>query len=98
MNADKSSDGPAGDDAGVPGLTHSARLGLFLFAIYLILYGGFVGLNAFAPQKMGEPIESLGGINIAIAYGIGLIVAALVLAVIYMLLCRGEGESQEAGQ
>ena len=28
----------------------STRLGLFLFAVYLVLYGGFVLLAAFAPQ------------------------------------------------
>ena len=28
------------------------RLGLLLFGIYLVLYGGFVFLNAFSPQTM----------------------------------------------
>ena len=32
--------------------TYNARVGLVLFVIYLILYGGFVFLNAFAAETM----------------------------------------------
>lgn len=66
----------------------NARLGLQLFAVYLVLYGGFVLLNAFAPQTM--EITPVGGINLAILYGFGLIIAALVLALIYGAICKGE--------
>jgi len=61
--------------------TYNARLGMVLFVVYLILYGGFVFLNAFAPSAM--EITPLAGVNLAIWYGLGLIVAALVLALIY---------------
>jgi uncharacterized membrane protein (DUF485 family) len=57
------------------------KLGLILFAIYLVLYGGFVVLNAFWPESM--EYTPLAGVNVAIWYGFGLIVAALVLALIY---------------
>lgn len=63
----------------------NARYGLILFAIYLLLYGGFVGLCAFSYETMGQTYY---GINLALWYGTGLIVAALVLAGIYMGLCR----------
>ena len=63
----------------------NARAGLWLFFAYLALYAGFMGLAAFAPQAMGMPI--LAGVNLAITYGIGLIVGALVVAAIYMWLC-----------
>jgi uncharacterized membrane protein (DUF485 family) len=59
----------------------STRLGLFLFAVYLALYSGFVLLAAFAPQAMEA--TPLAGVNLAIWYGFGLIAAALVLALIY---------------
>lgn len=62
------------------------RLGLWLFAVYLLLYAGFVGLSAFAPQEMSK--TPFWGINVAVLYGLGLIVAALVLALLYTLLCR----------
>lgn len=66
----------------------NARLGLWLFAIYLALYLGFVFLSAFAAQTMERPV--LAGLNLAIVYGFGLIVAALVMALIYGMLCKAE--------
>jgi len=83
------------DDPGAPrGWSHNARLGLVLFVIYLLFYGGFVGLATFAPNAMGRP--ALAGVNLAVVYGFGLIVAALVLAVVYMLLCRTEAPATDA--
>ena len=64
----------------------STRLGLFLFAVYLVLYGGFVLLAAFSPRAMEA--TPLAGVNLAIWYGFGLIVAAIVLALIYGWACR----------
>ena len=59
-----------------------------LFLVYLLFYGGFVGLATFAPNALARP--ALAGVNLAVVYGFGLIVAALVLALVYMLLCRAE--------
>lgn len=64
----------------------NARYGLVLFVIYLALYGGFMGLSAFRPGLMAS--TPFGGVNLAILYGLGLIVAALLLALVYMVLCR----------
>ena len=64
----------------------NARAGLWLFALYLALYAGFVGLSAFAPGLMAR--APFGGLNLAILYGMGLIAAALVLALVYMATCR----------
>lgn len=56
-------------------------LRLTLFFLYLLLYGGFVLLNTFAPSTMeATPVA---GVNVAILYGFGLIIAAFVLALIY---------------
>ncbi|MCI0358104.1 MAG: DUF485 domain-containing protein [Planctomycetaceae bacterium] len=63
----------------------NARAGLVLFFVYLAAYAGFMGLAAFAPQAMGTPV--LAGVNLAITYGMGLIVGALVVAAIYMWIC-----------
>jgi len=64
----------------------TSKLGLLLFAGYLLLYGGFVLLAAFAPYVL----ETLpfAGVNLAIWYGFGLIVAAIVVALIYGWACR----------
>jgi uncharacterized membrane protein (DUF485 family) len=69
-----------------PPAPRTARYGLVLFAAYLALYGGFVVLNAFAPSLMES--TPLGGINLAVGYGLGLIVAALGLALVYAWVCR----------
>lgn len=66
----------------------NARIGLVLFVVYLLIYGGFVGLNAFSPETMDE--TPVAGVNLAILYGFGLIAAAFVLALLYGLLCRKE--------
>ena len=68
--------------------THNARVGLVLFVVYLILYGGFVFLNAFATKTM--EITPLAGVNLAILYGFGLIIVALVLALVYGWLSKSE--------
>jgi uncharacterized membrane protein (DUF485 family) len=63
----------------------NARYGLALFAVYLAVYAGFVLLNAFRPAVMDITFS---GVNLAIWYGLGLIVAALLLALVYAWLCR----------
>lgn len=67
-------------------IERNARIGLWLFALYVLLYGGFVLLNAFVPDVM-QRIPAL-GVNLAIWYGFGLILAAIVLALLYGVLCR----------
>jgi len=73
-------------DSPSPQRRFNTRLGLFLFLVYLTLYTGFVLINAFAADKMETIV--LAGLNLAIVYGFGLIVFALVLALIYGLMCR----------
>lgn len=67
----------------------NARLGLVLFVVYLVAYGGFMGLCAFSLPTL-KP--TLGGVNWAVVYGLALIVGAFLLAVLYMLLCRDGGK------
>jgi uncharacterized membrane protein (DUF485 family) len=62
-----------------------SRIGLWLFAVYCVAYGGFMLLNAFAPKVMET---TFGGVNLAIWYGFGLIGGALLLALLYAWLCR----------
>jgi uncharacterized membrane protein YedE/YeeE len=63
-----------------------AAWGLRLFVIYALLYGLFMVLNAFVPSAMAW--MAFDGINLAVAYGLGLIVAAFGLALVYAWLCR----------
>jgi len=68
----------------------NTRYGLILFAIYVVFYAGFMYLNAFQRDLMAS--TPLFGLNLAILYGFGLIVGALVLALIYAYLCRAPVE------
>ena len=65
-----------------PGLTRQ-------FEVLAIDLPGFGRSEArddlFAPQAMGRPV--LAGVNLAITYGMGLILGAFVIAALYMWAC-----------
>ena len=69
-----------------PAWSASSRIGLALFWIYVLLYAGFMALVLFRPDLLS--LRPFGGVNLAIAYGMGLIAGALLLAIIYMVACR----------
>jgi hypothetical protein len=69
-----------------PGATASSRIGLTLFWIYVLLYAGFMALVLFRPDLLS--LRPFGGVNLAIAYGMGLIAGAFLLAIVYMAACR----------
>ncbi|HYG77904.1 MAG TPA: DUF485 domain-containing protein [Planctomycetota bacterium] len=73
----------------------NARLGLVLFFFYLLVYGGFMGLNAFYPDMMRS--TPFAGVNLAVLYGFGLILGAVLLAVVYMLICKSPSEQKGEG-
>ncbi len=64
---------------------HNARLGLILFAVYLAAYGTFVGISAFTPWVMDLTV---GRLNVAVVFGLALIGGAVLLALVYAVLCR----------
>ena len=61
-------------------------IGIRMTLIYSVVYAGFVVLSVFRPEWTGA--RALLGLNLALAYGLGLIVAAIVFALIYNHLCR----------
>lgn len=74
--------------------SRNTQLGYKLFLVYLVLYGGFVLLAAFAPSVMDKTV---GGLNLAVIYGFGLIIAAVVLALIYGAMCKADETSDPSG-
>jgi uncharacterized membrane protein (DUF485 family) len=64
---------------------YKTRIGVWMFIIYALVYAGFVAVNVIMPLAMGRIV--LGGMNLAVTYGIGLIVFALLLALVYERLC-----------
>lgn len=75
--------------------SRNARIGLVLFVIYLAMYGGFMFLNAFSASTMES--RPIAGVNLAVLYGFGLIIAAFVLALIYGALCTSESDEASKG-
>jgi len=69
---------------------YKTRVGLWMFLVYCIIYAGFVVINSVWPDLMAKP---MGSSNLAVAYGMGLIILAFALAVIYNHMC---GRAEEA--
>jgi uncharacterized membrane protein (DUF485 family) len=68
-----------------------AKLGIKLFWLYCVIYMGFVGIAVFAPEAMKTPV--LAGTNLAIIYGMSLIIFAIILGLVYNHVCtRKEDE------
>ena len=73
----------------VTGTDHAApkkaKLGIILFFVYTLIYAGFVIIGLTKPELMG--MEIVGEQNIAIVYGFGLIILAIVMGFIYNYFC-----------
>ena len=67
------------------------RLGLILFLVYAFIYAVFVYIGVMQTELLG--IKVIAGLNLAIVYGVGLIVLAIVMGFVYNLACtRMENE------
>lgn len=74
---------PAGKD---PAAHYKMRLGIRMFALYAVFYGSFVAINLLSPLTMAS--IAFAGLNLATVYGFGLIVIALLEALLYHVMCR----------
>jgi uncharacterized membrane protein (DUF485 family) len=63
---------------------YKTRIGIWMFVLYTLIYAGFIAINTVKPTLMEM---TFGGLNLAMIYGIGLIVFAFILALIYNNLC-----------
>ena len=86
---------PAQDSGPDPASAYKTRLGVVMFIIYCVVYAGFVFLNVFTEGEAMQ-IMVFAGLNLAVVYGVGLIVFALLLALLYNYLCTKK-ESEMAG-
>ena len=72
------------------------KLGLIMVAIYTIVYFTFIIIAVANPQLMAKDI---GGLNLAIAYGFGIIILAIIQALIYNYACsrheKNNGDIQD---
>ncbi len=63
-----------------------SAIGIRMTLLYSLVYAGFVALSVFQPAWMG--VRALFGLNLAVTYGLGLIILAILFALIYNQLCR----------
>lgn len=77
--------------------SRKSRLGIWLFIAYTIFYGVFVAIGVINYEALGAIV--LAGLNLAIVYGIGLIVVAIVLGIVYNWRCtKIENEMNKEGE
>ena len=81
--------GPAQESAPDPASNYKSRLGVRMFLIYCVVYAGFVLTNVLTEGRAMQAIVAA-GLNLAVVYGMGLIILALVMAVIYNALCTAK--------
>ena len=67
-----------------------AKLGINLLLLYCLVYMGFVGIAVFATDAMKKPLFA--GTNLAIIYGMGLIIFAIILGLVYNHFCTKKEE------
>lgn len=78
------------EPAAQAGTDHAAEykksLGVKIFIVYALIYAGFVAINVIDPVMM--EMEIIFGLNLAIVYGFGLIIVALIMALVYNAMCN----------
>lgn len=77
---------PAQDSGPDPASSYKTRLGMRMFLVYCLIYAGFVFVNVFTEGEAMQVIVFM-GLNLAVVYGMSLIVIALAMALTYNHLC-----------
>lgn len=72
-----------------------AKLGIQFFFIYLFLYAGFVAIGVLNYELLAY--EIFRGLNLAIFYGFGLILFAVLLGMLYNFLCSRYEDEMNGG-
>ena len=73
---------------------YKTSLGLKMFALYGLVYLGFILINTINPRLMETKV--LFGVNLAVTYGFGLIILAIVSGLIYNALSTKKEDELEA--
>ena len=71
-----------GRDLSIPKKT---RLGVILFLVYLAIYAGFVVIGTLYTEVLG--VRVFANLNLAVVYGMGLIILAAVMGLFYNHFC-----------
>ena len=87
--------GPASEWKEDKSVGFKTKLGLIMIAIYTVVYFTFIIIAVASPQLMAKDV---GGLNLAIVYGFGIIILAIIQALIYNFASsRHEKNNGESG-
>ncbi len=73
---------------------YKQNIGVWMFLLYAVVYAIFVAINLLKPLWMEKTVFM--GLNLAMVYGFGLIVFALIEALIYNHMCRKHEAANKA--
>ncbi len=76
--------GPSADWQVEKSQAFKAKLGIYMFAAYTPIYLAFILISVISPSFMAKDVGSL---NVAIVYGFGIIILAIIQAVVYNAIC-----------
>lgn len=71
------------------------RLGIILFLVYAAIYAVFVIIGVLYTDLFG--VKAIGNLNLAVVYGMGLIVLAALMGFIYNLMCSRMEDQMNGG-
>ena len=71
---------------------YKAKLGFVMIAVFAIVYAIFILICVISPKTMANNVGSL---NVAVAYGFGIIVLAIIQALIYNYFCSRKEHKYE---
>jgi len=77
--------GPAAELGEDKATGKKAKLGVILFIIYAAIYAVFVIIGLLYTGLLSTKI--IFGLNLAVVYGVGLIILAMVMGFFYSLIC-----------
>ncbi len=86
--------GPAVEHEDDHASAYKTSLGLKMFVVYGLVYLGFILINTLNPRLMETKV--IFGVNLAVAYGFGLILLAIISGLIYNALSTREDDRLEA--
>ncbi|MGD9393561.1 MAG: DUF485 domain-containing protein [Dehalococcoidia bacterium] len=87
--------GPSGKSKSEDTRSFKTKLGLIMFAIYTPIYFAFIIICVVNPQFMARDVGSL---NVAVTYGFGLIILAIIQALIYNRICSGREKGEDGAE
>ena len=71
------------------------RIGIRMVLVYGALFFGFILINTIKPAVMD--LEVVFGLNLAVTYGFGLILLAIVLGLVYNSICTAKEKKSGRG-